>query len=189
MPMPFRLEKPIEHDQDQRREMSPPEIRSEDESDFEVIHAITEAAFRGMPYAGGDEQDVVDRLRRANALRCSLVAVVEQEIVGHIAFSDATAGDDSRPWFALGPVSVLPGFQRRGIGSTLIANGLEQLEGLGALGCILTGNPEFYRRFGFALSPENAPANEPEEFFMVKLMKATRAVGPMGFHRAFYGDV
>jgi len=168
--------------------MPRPEIRSEDVSDFEVIHAITEVAFREMPYADGDEQDVVDRLRAANALTCSLVAVVENEVVGHIAFSPAIAGDNSHPWFALGPVSVLPGFQRRGIGSTLIVNGLAEIEDLGALGCILTGSPEYYRRFGFALSPENVPPNEPEEFFMLKLLKATRAVGSFRFHKAFYGD-
>ena len=126
-----------------------PEIRSEKVSDFEVIHAITEIAFREMPYADGDEQDVVDRLRAANALTCSLVAVVAKEVVGHIAFSPAIAGDNSHPWFALGPVSVLPGFQRRGIGSTLIVDGLAKIEDIGALGCILTGNPEYYRKFGF----------------------------------------
>ena len=165
-----------------------PEIRSESASDFKAIHAITEAAFREMPYADGDEQDVVDRLRAANSLTCSLVAVVENEIVGHIAFSPAIAGDNSHPWFALGPVSVLPGLQRQGIGSTLIVNGLAKIEDLGALGCILTGNPEYYRKFGFAVCPENVPPNEPEEFFMLKLLKATRAVGSFGFHNAFYDD-
>ena len=58
-----------------------------------------------MPYADGDEQIVIERLRTANALTLSLVAVVEEEVVGHIAFSPAKAADDSCPWFALGPVS------------------------------------------------------------------------------------
>ena len=165
-----------------------PEIRRENASDFEVIREITEAAFRGMPYAGGDEQDVIDRLRAADALTCSLVAAIDGEVVGHIAFSPAMAADESHPWFALGPVSVLPALQRQGIGSTLIVSGLAKIEDLGALGCILTGNPPYYRKFGFVVSPENVPPNEPEEFFMLKLLKATCAVGSFRFHDAFYGD-
>ena len=166
-----------------------PEIRKENSTDYGVIRLITEVAFREMPYAGGDEQIVIERLRTANALTLSLVAVVEEEVVGHIAFSPAKAADDSCPWFALGPVSVLPDLQRQGIGSVLIESGLGQIEDLGALGCILTGNPNYYRRFGFALSPKNVPQNETEEFFMLKLFKDARATGPFRFHEAFYGDV
>ena len=166
-----------------------PEIRKERSTDYGVIHAITEVAFREMPFSDGDEQDVIDRLRSAKALTLSLVAVIEEKVVGHIAFSPAKAGDDSCPWFALGPVSVLPDLQRQGVGSALIESGLGQIEDLDALGCILTGNPEYYRRFGFALSPKNVPPNEPEEFFMLKLFKATQVSGPISFHKAFYGDV
>ena len=165
-----------------------PEIRNENESDVEVIRTITEAAFREMPYAGGDEQDVIDRLRAAGVLSLSLVAIIDQEVVGHVAFSPAVAGDDSQPWFALGPVSVRPDLQRQGIGSKLIESGLAQVDNLGALGCILTGNPEYYKKFGFALSPENAPPTEPKQFFMIRLLKSSRAVGPFAFHAAFYGD-
>jgi len=164
------------------------EIRAEGDSDFEVIRAITEVAFREMPYAGGDEQDVIDRLRAAGALSLSLVATIEEEVVGHVAFSPALAGDHSQPWFALGPVSVRPDLQRQGIGSNLIESGLAQIENHGALGCILTGNPAYYQKFGFVLSPENAPPTEPKQFFMLKLLKARRAEGTFQFHAAFYGD-
>ena len=169
--------------------MQLPEIRKERSTDCGLIRAVTEVAFREMPFSDGDEQDVIDRLRSAKVLSLSLVAVIEEKVVGHIAFSPARAGDESCPWFALGPVSVLPDLQRQGVGSTLIESGLGQIEDLGALGCILTGNPEYYRRFGFALSPKNVPPNEPEEFFMLKLFKATQVSGPISFHKAFYGDV
>jgi len=57
-----------------------------------------------------------------------------------------------------------------------------------ALGCILTGNPDYYRRFGFEFSNANCPDNEPEEHFMVKLLSTEKPTGRFAFHETFYGD-
>ena len=164
------------------------EIRNERKSDHVAIRSVTENAFRDMPYADGDEQDVIERLRAAGALALSLVAVLDRAIVGHIAFSPARVAGPTRPWFALGPVSVAPAYQHQGVGSALIKRGLSTVRELGALGCILTGNPDYYRRFGFELSPQNVPQNESEEFFMLKLFSATRPTGAFEFDEAFYGE-
>ena len=169
--------------------MRSPEIREERPEDHAAIHAITEIAFRDMPFAGGDEQDVIDRLRISGALSLSLVAVIDQEIVGHVAFSIATIADNTQPWFALGPVSVTPERQRQRIGSALIESGLAEIQARGAHGCILTGNPDYYRRFGFELAPQNVPSNESAEFFMLKRFTPTAATGAFSFHHAFYDDV
>jgi putative acetyltransferase len=163
-------------------------IRDELETDHAAIRALTELAFRHMPYAGGDEQDVIERLRTAGALSLSCVAVQGQEIVGHIAFSPAQVADGSGPWFALGPVSVSPANQRQGTGSALIEHGLARLNALNALGCILTGNPDYYRRFGFRAAPENCPENEPAQFFMLKLLRSIEPSGRFSFHQAFYSE-
>ena len=168
--------------------MPEPRIRKECDADFDAIRSITERAFRGLPYAGGDEQDVIDRLRSANVLTLSLVAVLEAELVGHIAFSPAKADDGSYPWYALGPVSVVPERQCEGIGRALIESGLAQLGKLNALGCILTGNPLYYKKFGFQLVPDNAPPNEPGEFFMLKPLSDHIPQGKFAFHEAFYVD-
>lgn len=164
------------------------EIRREQESDRGIIHDVTELAFRDMPYSGGDEQIVIERLRAAGALSLSLVALVEGDVIGHIAFSPARAPGTTQPWFALGPVSVQPSHQRRGIGSALIEHGLEDLRARGAAGCILIGDPAFYRRFGFELSPEHVPRDEPPEYFMVNRFAGPLPTGPFEFHGAFYGD-
>ncbi|MBT5685831.1 MAG: N-acetyltransferase, partial [Gammaproteobacteria bacterium] len=102
-------------------------IREEQFGDEAAIFKITEDAFRGMPYAGGDEQILVDRLRDQNSLVLSLVAVddekqanaspAEKAVVGHIAFSIAINTDGSAPWYAFGPVSVTPERQAEGIGA------------------------------------------------------------------------
>ena len=164
-------------------------VRDEQSADHQAIHAITELAFRGRPYAGGDEQDVIVRLRNAHDLTLSLVYLIDSKIVGQITFSPATVADKSQPWFALGPVSVLPEFQGQGIGSELINLGLNRIIELGALGCILTGNPIYYQRFGFEFSPDNCPVNEPAEYFMLKLFGHDRPDGPFRFHEAFYDSV
>ncbi len=167
--------------------MADVEIRPERVEDIESIRDVTEQAFRGRPYAGGDEQDVIERLRNADALTLSLVALSDGVLVGHIAFSPATLSSGSKPWFALGPVSVLPSRQGEGIGTALIEQGLSKIKALGALGCILTGNPDYYRRFGFELAPVHVPADEAEAFFMLKLLAAQQPLGRFTFHRAFYG--
>lgn len=162
------------------------EIRFETAADISSIHKLTQLAFRGRPYAGGDEQEVVDRLRGRSALTVSLVAFEENQLVGQITFSPAEVTDVSAPWFALGPVSVVPERQGNGIGASLIAAGIAEIVKLGALGCILTGNPTYYQRFGFEAAPDNAPTNEPADFFMLKLLGGSKPSGRFAFHPAFY---
>lgn len=171
-------------------------IRAEELRDTEAIRAITIAAFRGKPYAGGNEQDVVDALRAAGALTLSNVAILEERVVGHIAFSPAQAGDgeardgvapdNKTGWYALGPVSVLPEFQGKGIGSALINQGCEALVRMNAKGCILTGNPAYYQRFGFALAPHCCPDGEPADYFMMKCFGKDAPAARFRFHSAFY---
>lgn len=165
------------------------EIRKELPADFAAIHQLTAEAFKDMPYAGGDEQDVIVRLRTVGALSLSLVASLGGELVGHIAFSPVQLAGNASAWFALGPVSVLPDFQRQGIGSALINAGLSELRERHALGCILTGNPQYYQRFGFALAPANVPKNEPEDYFMLLNFTNAEPDGQFAFHHAFYGEV
>lgn len=168
--------------------MDLPIIRREHVKDFEAIREVTKLAFAGMPFADGDEQDLTDALRNAGALAVSLVAERHDRVIGHVAISGAIPEDRSRGWYALGPVSVHPAHQRSGVGSTLIRRGLEELEKLGATGCILTGDPSFYRRFGFRLEPSLVPPEEPTEYFMVRLICGPRPTGPISFHQAFYHD-
>ena len=162
-------------------------IRQECPADYDAIHDLTRRAFQGRPYAGGDEQDVIDRLRATDALTLSMVAEDQGGLSGQITFSPAINSDGSQPWFALGPGSVTPERQNQGIGGELIRQGLARIRALGALGCILTGNPEYYRRFGFALAADLVPEAESAEYFMLYLFAETRPTGQFQFHKAFYG--
>ena len=83
-------------------------IRFEGSSDVQEIRHLTEMAFKEMPFADGDEQDVIERLREANALSLSLVATGGDRILGHVAFSPVKLESGDNLWFALGPASVAP---------------------------------------------------------------------------------
>ena len=168
--------------------MDPPIIRHEQADDFEAIREVTKLAFTGMPFADGDEHELTDALRTAGVLAVSLVAERHGQVIGHVAISVAFPEDGSLGWYALGPASVHPAHQGSGAGSALIRKGLEELETLGASGCILTGDPGFYGRFGFRLEPSLAPPEEPREYFMVKVICGQRTTRPILFHRAFYDD-
>lgn len=125
------------------------EIRPEERADQRAIFDITQAAFDGKPYADGTEAPIIDQLRKDGDLSISLVALVESDVVGHVAFSPATIGEASNSWYGVGPVSVTPSLQRRGIGQVLMNSGLEKLRARNANGCVLIGDPNYYRRFGF----------------------------------------
>jgi putative acetyltransferase len=163
----------------------PVTIRPERASDSAAITSVIEAAFLGVPYAEGDEAELVTELRRVGALSVSLVAEVNNAVVGHIAFSPARPSDGAPSWYGLGPLAVLPTHQNAGIGSALLCKGLDALADLGAHGCILVGYPQIYSRCGFEQAPGNAPSDEPPEFFMLKLFEGRAPTGPIYFHEAF----
>jgi putative acetyltransferase len=164
-------------------------VRPETSDDRVAIGNVIRAAFAGKPYAAGDEAELVDVLRDAGALTVSLVAELNGAVVGQVALSPATPSDRRAGWYALGPVSVLPELQGRQIGSALVWAGLRSFTALGAEGCILTGDPQYYVRFGFALAPANLPQGEPREFFQVKLLGGQMPTGPIAFHPAFSADL
>jgi putative acetyltransferase len=162
-------------------------IRREAAGDEAAIREITDAAFAGRPYSSGTEAAIVDGLRAAGALRLSLVAEEEGRIVGHVAFSSVSVDGAEVGWFGLGPVSVSPGRQGQGVGSALIREGLAQLRALGAKGCVLLGDRNYYQRFGFANDPGLRYEGAPPEHFMRLSFGDDVPQGVVRFHPAF-GD-
>ena len=142
-------------------------IRLETPADIDVIHCVNEQAFGRK-----DEADIVDKLRDRAALTLSLVAVQDNEVVGHIAFSPAAIESDSSSFEAisLGPIAVLPAYQRQGIGEQLVRAGLDECRKLGHGVVLLVGHPGYYPRFGFVLASSkgiSCPFEVPDEAFMV----------------------
>lgn len=160
-------------------------IRPETPSDEAAIERVTRRAFLGHPYSHQTEQFIIRSLRANHALAVSLVADEAGRVVGHIAFSPVTISDGSIGWYGLGPISVDPEWQGRGVGRALMERGIAALHRIGANGCVLVGEPAFYVRFGFAHDPALVLEGIPPEFFLALPLGTSSARGDVRFHPAF----
>lgn len=128
-------------------------IRKEETFDYKEVIELTTKAFENMPFADGGEDKLVERLRKAPNFisELSLVAESEGKILGHILFTPATIENGQKQFqtLVLGPVSVLPEFQKQGIGGELIKAGHKKAIDCGFDSVILIGHPEYYPRFGY----------------------------------------
>ena len=163
-------------------------IRNETPDDIDAITQVTIAAFKTLPISQHTEQFIIEALRTAKALTVSLVAEVNNRVIGHIAFSQVTISDGTPSWFGLGPVSVLPEYQRKGIGKALIEEGLSHLKDLNAKGCCLVGHPEYYKKFGFENVPGLVHEGVPPEVFFALSFDDHIPQGTVDFHEAFKAD-
>jgi putative acetyltransferase len=163
-------------------------IRSETDADIGTITKVTIAAFKTLEISNHTEQFIVEALRAAQALTISLVAEVNGRVIGHIAFSPVTISDGTRNWYGLGPVSVLPEYQRQGIGKALIREGLSRLRDINAQGCCLVGHPDYYRKFGFTNIPELVHEGVPPEVFFALSFDEHTPLGTVTFHEGFKAD-
>ena len=163
-------------------------IRKETDADTEAISKVTIAAFKTLPISNHTEQFIINALRAAGALTISLVAEVDGRIVGHVAFSPVKIADGSTNWYGLGPVSVLPEYQKQGIGTSLINEGLSFLKDLRGQGCALVGDPNYYKRFGFKNYPELVHEGVPQEVFLAFPFNDKVPQGTVVFHEGFLAN-
>lgn len=162
-------------------------LRPEAPPDAAAIREVTRAAFASAPHASGAEARIVDALRAAGALTISLVAVEGTQVVGHVAISPVRVDGGPAGWFGLGPLSVAPERQRRGIGAARVRDALDRLRTMGAAGCVVLGDPAYYGRFGFGpaaplVLPDVLPA-----FFQAIAFTGPIPPGTVRYHPAFDG--
>ncbi|MEN6407166.1 MAG: N-acetyltransferase [Thermoguttaceae bacterium] len=161
-------------------------IRPESPADYPAIRQILIDAFANHPFSHQTEHLIVEGLRADNALTLPLVAEIDGKVVGQIAFSPVTIDGNDCGWLGVGPVAVLPAHQRKGIGQALVNEGLKQIRGLGAKGCVLVGDPAFYRRFGFQNNPALRMEGVPSEVLMCLAMGDQMLEGTVTHHPAFF---
>ena len=160
-------------------------IRSEKPSDIEAIAEVAKAAFEDHPFSQQTEHFIIRDLRAAEALTISLVTEVDGRVVGHIAFSPVTISDGTTNWYGLGPISVLPDYQGRRIGTALVNKGLALLKSMGSKGCALVGSPAYFNRFGFKNHPQLIHKGIPQEVFVARSLAGRVPSGTVEFHQAF----
>ena len=142
-------------------------VRTESTKDDESVRRVNELAFE-QP----NEADLVDALRANAHPFISLVAVVDEQVVGHIFFSPVSIESESGVFTAMGlaPMAVLPEYQNQGIGSQLVREGLKECQRLGHGIVVVLGHANYYPRFGFtpaSLKGLRSEYDVPDEVFMV----------------------
>jgi putative acetyltransferase len=162
-------------------------IRSEESTDYVSVHEVNAAAFDTPA-----EANLVDVLRKEAHPIISLVAEDNGKILGHIMFSPVSLSDHvDLQIMGLAPLAVLPGYQRKGIGSALVKKGLVKCQELGFGAVVVLGHARYYPRFGFLPSTVFGIQSEydvPEEVFMVKELipgYLRHGSGMIQYHAAF----
>ncbi|HEX6981550.1 MAG TPA: N-acetyltransferase [Balneolaceae bacterium] len=161
-------------------------VRAEQQKDLRQINQIIKSAFQKHPHSNQKEHLLVSDLRKNGALTVSLVAESDKNILGHIAFSEVTIiNGKNHSWYGLAPVSVDPGYQNQGVGSKLVREGLNELKSMGAKGCVLVGEPDYYGRFGFRQYEELTLEGIPSEFFLALPFYQKVPSGCVDYHKVF----
>ena len=164
-------------------------IREERTGDWAAIRQVNQEAF-----GTSVEADLVDRLRANCEAVVSLVALENDEVVGHILFSPVSHASADAAAMALGPMAVLPERQKRGIGSALVKRGLSIMRERDCPFVIVLGHVEYYPRFGFVPASRFGLQCQwdgvPDDVFMAIELKPDGLRGIRGIvrYRDEFGD-
>ena len=144
-------------------------IRQENKNDYEEVYKVIKTAFETAEHSDGNEQDLVVALRKSDNFipELSLVAVMDNKIVGYILFTKIKIGKQEE--LALAPLGVLPEYQKQGIGSVLIQEGHKKAKELGYHYSVVLGSDKYYPKFGYIPAKEYgivAPFDVLDENFM-----------------------
>lgn len=148
-------------------------IAIETSSNYQEVQDVVQKAFENAEHTDHSEHHLVGRLRKSEAFvpELSLVATDGKKIVGHSMLTKIfiKKGKVSSESLALAPVSVLPEYQSKGVGSRLIKEGLAKAKELGFKSVIVLGHDQYYPRFGFKKASDygiKAPFEVPDSAFM-----------------------
>lgn len=149
-------------------------IRQEESCDFDSVFDLIEKAFKDEKFSDHKEQFLVERLRKSKAFipELSIVAEIEGKIVGHILVTKLKIKNTTSEFksLALAPVSVLPEFQGKEIGSKLIIESHKKAKELGYKSIVLLGHEKYYPKFGYKQADKygiELPFEVPKENCMV----------------------
>jgi putative acetyltransferase len=159
-------------------------IREERPEDAFAVRLVNEKAFGQT-----QEANIVEKLRQSCDDLLSLVAVMTGHVVGHVLFSPATIESNGGliQGMALAPMAVLPAYQRQGIGSRLVQEGIKILRSSSCPFVIVLGHPDYYPRFGFEVASKYNIMSQwqgvPEKAFMILILDRVIMEGISGVAR------
>lgn len=163
-------------------------IRQENEADYNEIYKLIQTAFETAKVRDGDEQDYAIGLRNSKHYIPELAFVAEKDnkLIGHIMFTKLYVkqqNGEKAEGLLVAPLSVLIEYRNKGIGSTLMKEGLRQAKELGYKFAILAGDPDYYSKLGFEQSSHFNIINEngiPDQFVLVNRIISNALDGIQG---------
>lgn len=155
-------------------------IRLETPEDSAAIRSVNEEAF-----GSSVEADLVEKLRSRQKYTLSLVAIDGDKVIGHVLFSPVTIGSGNTSFRALGlgPMAILPSYQKKGAGSQLVRAGLQECRRLSYEIVVVLGHAAYYPRFGFIPASTYGIKCEydvPDEVFMALELRKGALSGRSG---------
>ena len=159
-------------------------IREERPEDHDAVRSMNDLAFETP-----EEGRIVDKLRKEPIETVSLVAVLDEKIVGHIFFSPVILQDEEKQMIGMGlaPMAVLPKFQNQGIGSRLVNEGVKRIKATDCPFIIVCGHIHYYPRFGFERASKYGLKCQwegvPDAAFMVLVLNQPAIAGFSGVAR------
>lgn len=165
-------------------------IRQEKAEDYEAVYHVVQEAFQNAEHTDGNEHHLVTALRKSKSFipELSLVALEDQRVVGHILFTKAVV--NGVEVLALAPLAVLPEYQNRGIGLSLIEEGHRIARRLGYGYSVVLGHPQYYPKAGYLPASRygiRAPFPVADENFMAICLRTEpkQLNGTMEYDAAF----
>ncbi len=149
-------------------------IRSEKENDYRTVEELIREAFWNLYIPGCNEHYILHKLRKSGDFIPELEFVAEKEgqIVGQIVYSRGNIKyiqGVEKEVISFGPVSVLPAFQKQGIGSSMIIHTINLARDMGFPAICIYGDPRYYSRFGFRCA-EKYEIKTADDKFAVALL-------------------
>ena len=160
------------------------EVSVEQPKDIESERLVNDKAF-GQPQEGR----IIEKLRKSCDGILSLVAISNNQVVGHILFSPVTVERQGKviEGMGLAPMAVLPEFQNQGIGTQLVNEGLGILKSTACPFVIVLGHENYYPRFGFQRASKYGLKSQwegvPDEVFMAMILDESKMKGVSGVVR------
>jgi len=165
-------------------------LRLETEKDHKIVENLTREAFWNNHVPGCDEHLLIHNLRKSKTFinQLDYVALYNNEIVGNIVYMKAQiiSNDVEHSVLTFGPISVLPEYQNKGIGSKLISHTIQQSKEMGYKAIIIYGDLDYYRRFGFKISKEYNITNKEKKFPAALLVLELYPNALMGIEGIFF---
>lgn len=140
---------------DDRIDMKKITFRNETPADYRAVESLVREAFWNVYRPGCDEHFILHRFRTRSEFVPELDIIIEADgvLAGHVMFvrSEIRLNDGKKlPVMTFGPLSIAPGFQRRGYGTVLLRHAVEKAGETGCGALAITGNIGFYGKSGFA---------------------------------------